>query len=522
MSASREAAVVWSEDQPARTVALNLSARWVALGFELVLGLVMLPFNTRHLGAEEYGLWMLAASVVAYFPILDLGYASAMDRFVAHYRALRNTRAINEIASTLFFVFAAIGVIAFVCVVLVAWNLGHLFNVSDTQARVGRTVLVLLGLQFMIGLSFSPFGAVVNGFQRTFLNALVGTTIGLAVAAVNVAVLLAGGGLVALVAALTVTRMTGFIAYRRNAYRVFPLLLIRPTLFRLTRLREVTGFSVFMLVQNVANRLNYATDPMVIGVFMMTGPIAVWTVAQRLADMVLRLTNQLSDVLYPVVVDCDSAQRHDRLRDLLVQGTRFSLALSLPVAGALALLAEPLVLGWTGPRFAAAAVLVQLLALVVVARVGTATAGTVLRGAGGHRLLSLSNLAAAAVNLVLSIVLIRRYGLPGVAIATLIPVAIRGCAVLIPVACTRVGLGLGAFLGEAVWPATWPAVIALGLLALARNAVRPSLLECLVYGSLTGAVYALLFVGVAIGRRDRRRYLAKLRGIAGRPALRVA
>ena len=52
-------------------VALNVGARWVTILVELVLGFVMLPFNTRHLGATDYGLWMLAASVVAYFPLLE-------------------------------------------------------------------------------------------------------------------------------------------------------------------------------------------------------------------------------------------------------------------------------------------------------------------------------------------------------------------------------------------------------------------------------------------------------------------
>ena len=57
---------------------------------ELGLGFVMLPFNTRYLGPADYGLWMLAASIVSYFPVLDLGYAASMDRFVAFYRARRD------------------------------------------------------------------------------------------------------------------------------------------------------------------------------------------------------------------------------------------------------------------------------------------------------------------------------------------------------------------------------------------------------------------------------------------------
>jgi O-antigen/teichoic acid export membrane protein len=505
--------VVWREDHQARTVAVNVTVRWVTIVVELGLGFLMLPFNTRHLGAADYGLWMLAASVVSYFPVLDLGYASSMDRFVAHYRARRDTKAINEIASTLAAVFAALGLAGMVVVLVVVLNIESLFNLSAGQARTGQALLILVGLQFAVGLPFAAFGGVVNGFQRTYLNGIVGIAVALAVALVNVMVLVMGGTLVQLVAAMTATRMLGYIAYRLNAYRVFPLLRVRPSLVRRKRLREVTGFSLYMLVQNAANRANYATDPMVIAIFLTTGAVAVWTVAQRLADMVLRLTNQLNEVLFPVVVDCDSTQQHERLRDVLVQGTRLSLALALPTAGALVLLADQVVVAWTGPQFMGASVLVQLLALVVLVRVGTATAGTVLRGAGHHKLLAISNLVAAAVNLVLSVILIQTHGLPGVAMATLIPIAIRGITILAPVACTRTDLSLRSFVAQAVWPAAWPAALTLGGLWFVRDGVPTSLLAVLAYGAAASTAYFALFIGVSIGPEDRGRYLTKVRSI---------
>jgi O-antigen/teichoic acid export membrane protein len=514
--------VVWSEAHQSRTVALNVSARWITIVVELVLGFVMLPFNTRYLGAEDYGLWMLAASIVAYFPVLDLGYAGAMDRFIAHYRAKREAQAINEIASTLFFVFAAIGAVAFGIVTIVALNVGTLFSLSDGQATSGRIVMLLVGLQFTLGLPFAAFGGLVNGFQRTYLNGIVGTAVAIAVALVNVLVLVAGGGLVELVAAMTATRLLGYVAYRMNGYRVFPLLRIRPSYFRRARLREITGFSVYILIQTAANKVNYATDPVVIAAFVSTGAVAVWTVAQRLADMVMRLTNQLNEVLFPVVVACDSTRQDGRLRELLIQGTKISLALSAPVAGALALLAEPVVLGWTGPVFADSAVLVQFLAAVVLIRVASATADTVLKGAGHHRLLAWSNTGAAFANITLSVILVQTHGLPGVAVATLIPTGVRAVLVLIPVACARVGVPVHVFLVRAIWPAVWPAVIALGFLAAARGEVAPSLTQVALYGIATGLIYLLLFVGLALGRQDRRRYVTKLRSIAGLPALETA
>jgi O-antigen/teichoic acid export membrane protein len=514
--------IVWEEHEQARTVALNVSGRYVQLGLELLVGLVMLPFNARHLGASEYGLWMLAASIVAYFPILDLGLGSALERSVAHYRAQRNPEAINEVASTLVFVFAATGLVAFLVVTGIAWNLGHLFDLNPSQARTGRILMMIIGLQVALGLPFTTFGGVVNGFQRTYLNAAVSGVVSLSVVAVNVTVLLTGGGLVRLVAAMTAVRLAGYVVYRLNAYRVFPLLRIRLSLFRRERLRELTGFGVWMLIQGASCKVNYASDPIVIAAFLTTGSVAIWTIAQRLADSVLQVTNQLNYVLFPIVVDADTSGRNDRLTEVLVQGTRLSLATTLPVAGSLALLAEPVVIGWTGTQFTASAILVKILAMVVLVRVGSWTANTVLQGAGGHRLVAISNLVTATINIGLSILLIRWFGLPGVAVATLLPVTARALFVVIPVACARVGIPLTTFVATAVWPATWPAIVVLSGLAMIRDSAGTSLMHALLLGAAAGLVYGMLFLGLAVGRRDRTRYVGKLRSIAGWPTLEAA
>jgi hypothetical protein len=40
-------------------IARNLSTRYLAIGTEMALGLVVLPMNVSHLGPAAYGLWML-------------------------------------------------------------------------------------------------------------------------------------------------------------------------------------------------------------------------------------------------------------------------------------------------------------------------------------------------------------------------------------------------------------------------------------------------------------------------------
>jgi len=413
-------------------------------------------------------------------------------------------------------------VIALLVVAGLALNVGRVFDLPAAQANTGRILMMMFAAQLAIGLPFTIFGAVVNGFQRTYLNAIVGACVSLSVVVVNVVVVWSGGGLVELVGCMTATRLLGYVAYRLNAYRVFPLLRIRLSLFRKSRLRELTSFGAWMMVQAAACKVNYGSDVVVIGAFMTTGAVAVYTVAQRLGDALLQVTNQLNYVLFPIVVGADTSRRTDRLAEVLVQGTRLSLATILPVAGSLALLADSVVFGWTGPRYAAAAAIVKILAMVVLVRVGSWTANTVLLGAGSHQLVAISNSITAAINIGLSVLFIRWWGLPGVAIATLVPVTVRAILIIVPVACARVGMPLTTFFATAVWPAVWPALVVLGALAIVRNPASTSLFLALAEGAIGGLFYTVLFVGVAIGRRDRTRYLGKLRSLAGWPQLEAA
>ncbi len=496
------------QDTSLHGIAKNVSTRYLAIGTEAAVGLVLLPFNMAALGRATYGLWMLAASVTSYFSVLDLGYSGALTKFVAHYRARRDARAINEILSTLFFLFSGIGVLTIAAAAVVGSSLGAMFHLSAEQATVGRTVLLVISVQVACGFAFSVFGGVVNGFQRYDLNNVVGAASTLLAAAVNLAVVWAGYGVVPLVIATTTVRVGALLVYRRNAYRVFPALRISPALVRRARLREVTEFSVFVAVLDWAAKVNYSVDAVVIGGFLGTVFVAAWTVSQRLAETIQRLTNQLNDVLFPAVVDSHAGRHAERLRLIFIQGTRLSFATVLPVAVTAAILAGPLLTAWVGAGNASVTV-TRLLAAVIIVRVGTATSMTVLKGAGWHRLLAAGNLSTAAANLLLSLLLVRRFGLTGVALGTLVPVSIAAVTLIFPAACRRAGVGIVEAVREAVWPAAWPAAVMAAWLILVESWVRPSLPMVALHSMAAGLLYLGLFLRWGIPRAERRLYVAK-------------
>ncbi len=491
----------------------NVSVNYLVTGTELLIGIFMLPFNVAHLGQSAYGLWVLVASITVYFSMFDLGFGMANIKYAAKYRAEGDVNALNETTSTIFCVFSAMGLLTFLVAVLIALNLENIFPLTAEQLRTGRIVFLCISAYVALGFPVGVFGGIVNGFQRQYLNGVVAFVTAIVVAVVNVAVLLAGYGLAELVAATTAVRVLSYVAYALNAYRVFPALRIRPRFFKRDRLREVTGFSFFILIIDLANKLNYSTDTIVIGAFLGTAAVAVWAVAQRLIEIVQRITDQLNAVLFPVVVDSSTVNQVDKLQKILIQGTRLSLAMVVPLATVLGLTARPVVMVWVGPNFEGSVNAIYIWSIGVALRVGNATSTVIMKGSGLHKVLALSNLSMAVSNLVLSVVLVRWYGLIGVAIGTLIPMVVFSMFVVFPAACKRVELSRLKVIRESIWPAAWPALVMAGFILLARPTGDVSWRWLLAQAILAALIYAALFLRFAISRTERDWYFNKVKEV---------
>jgi O-antigen/teichoic acid export membrane protein len=188
-----------------------------------------------------------------------------------------------------------------------------------------------------------------------------------------------------------------------------------------------------------------------------------------------------------------------------------SFAMVVPLTTCLALLARPVVLAWVGPNFAGSIPVIHILSIAVALRVGNATSTTLLKGSGQHQLLAISNIAMALSNLALSVLLVQRYGLVGVAAGTLIPMIVISSLVLFPAACRRVNMSPLDVVREALWPATWPAIIMTAFLLIAKRVTSPSWPLIFMQASIAAIIYVGLFVRFAISEAERKWYLEKAR-----------
>src|SRR5213078_2168691 len=103
--------------------------------------------------------------------------------------------------------------------------------------------------------------------------------------------------------------------------------------------------------------------------------------------------------------------------------SRLTLAIFIPVGCVLAVLTRPILTAWVGAAYADYAHLVIILTLAGLINTSMWPAASILQSMSRHRPLAAMSLGSGLVNVALSIALVHRFGLTGVALGTLIPTA---------------------------------------------------------------------------------------------------
>lgn len=481
----------------------NYVGQFVVLG----TGFLLTPFILSHLGATSYGLWALVGSVVAYGSLLDFGIAGAVVKYVAEYRARGETEQAHSLVATALCLYTILGLIAIVLSAAIAPIFPRLFNVPPGERATATWLVLLSGSLVGLSIPCATAAAVLRGLQRFDLVNIISSTATLLIAAGTVAVLLLGGGVLGMAAVGIITTLVMQVPSIWLVNRIAPELRFgwRGASRRLVR--TIFAFSSALFVTQAAGRLQTKTDEIVIGAFLPISAVTPYAIARRLSEMAGLLTNQFLKVLLPLASELHAANDQTRLRSLYITGTRLTLAIFLPIGCILVVLTRPLLTVWVGAAYADYAHLVVILALAGLIDTSQWPAGSVLQAMARHRPLAILAGGAALANLALSIALVSRFGVTGVALGTLVPTTVVCLGFIMPYAMRIIGVSPAAALKEIGLPTLLPVVpMAIVLYALRQAVELPSLLSIMAVASVGMLVYVVGYLSVGAGEVERQAY----------------
>jgi O-antigen/teichoic acid export membrane protein len=415
----------------------NIFSNWTSYLVTAVIGFLLTPVVVHSLGATGYGLWTLVLSITGYFGLLDLGIRSSVSRFLARHLALKDDAGFNSTVSAALLILTCGGILAFLATLVISIFFFDSFRVEPEYASAGRTALLITGVNMSCMLPLGVFSAVLYASERFDIVSGITIAMELARGALVVWLLRNGYGLVELaVVALAIT-LVQYSTMGIIAKALHPRM--RISLRGVTRAScmELFGFSIYRFIWIVANQLIFYADAVVIGIFLGAGAITPYALAASLINYGRNVVFLLLDPLYPSAARMDAEGKRAELQRLLIVGTRMALVVALPLCLGLVFLGRQFITLWMGSGYAGSAVILAVLTIPQFFCMPQYVSALVLAGMAKHRVFAYVALAEGIANLILSVYLIQKVGLIGVAWGTVIPSLITNM-VVIPLYTLRV------------------------------------------------------------------------------------
>ena len=332
---------------------VNVLSNITWLAINIVVGLWYTPYLIGHLGIAVYGLVPLVNSVTNYMTLLTDGFNSAISRFLTIDLARDDAEAANRTFNTAVAGSLTMAAILLIMALVFSWWAPQIFNMPTGYERDLQWLVLFTIGGFIITAFASSFAISSYAYHRFDLRLLV-----------NIIRLMVQMGSLVLLFILLSPRLwqvgvgtflsAFFFLLGHGALwrKLTPQLTIRLDWFDTTRLKQMLGFSGWVITNQIGSLLFLNID-LIVANLIFGAQIAGRYGAVIIFPTLLRaLLGTVDAVLVPLVVALYAQNNLAGLVRFCRLSIKFvGLAMALPI-GLLCGLAKPLLTVWLGPGFA--------------------------------------------------------------------------------------------------------------------------------------------------------------------------
>lgn len=271
---------------------------------QTIIGFLYVPILLYFIGKNEYGLYQLMGSLIAYFSVMDFGLSAAVIRFYAKYKALKDEMGMENILALS--LWGYIGVDGLILVIGAAcyFQLDGIFGASMDIAELEQAKEIFLLLLFNIAITLSTmvFRSVINAHEKfLFLKGM--ETVQLVLQPVLIVLILMeypSAFSVALVQTVLNVVLIGVRIY----YCFFKLhARIHFHYWDTVLFREFKTLALSVFAVTLIDQVFFKTNQVILGIISGTAAVAIYSLASTIYMNYMSLSTAISGVYLPHVTE---------------------------------------------------------------------------------------------------------------------------------------------------------------------------------------------------------------------------
>ena len=393
---------------------------YVSLAITNIIALVYTPIMLRLMGKAEYGLYSLVASFIGYLTVLDLGFGNAIVVYTAKYRMKKDKEEEQKLHGMFSVIYTIIGIIAGIIGVILYLNVDNLFGAkfSEIELEKAKTMMVILTINLVVTFPLSIFGNILTAYEEFIFSKLLNIFRQLLNPLIMLPLLYMGYKSVAMTIVVTVLNIFCLLA---NMVYCFKKLNIKIKFkgFDKKVLKEIFGFSFFIFLATIVDKINWQVDQFILGSVAGTVAVAIYAIASQINNIYLSFSTSISGVLLPKITKMITKKESDeKVSDEFIKAGRIQfLIVGLILTGFL-LLGQEFIYLWAGEGYESAYIIASLLMVPVTIPLIQNVGIAILQAKNMHKFRTILYVLISIVNIIISIPLAKAYQGVGSAIGT--------------------------------------------------------------------------------------------------------
>ena len=326
---------------------------YISIGLNNIIGLTYTPFMLRMMGQSEYGLYSLVASVVAYLTVLDLGFANAIVRYTAKFRAEGKIREQYEMFGMFFLLYIGISILSLFMGSILYFNIDTLFDQSMNETELHKIRIMMLLMIFNLAFTFpmSIWGAIITAYENFVFQKLVNIIRIILNPIVMIIMLLMGYRAIGMVVVTTAFNVVTLLInwwYCRNKLHILVLF----GRFQWSFFKEVSVYSFWIFLSVIMDRIYWSTGQFVLGMFKGAATVAVYAVAIQLQSIYMGFSTAISGVFLPKVTGMVTRNNSEKeISDLFIRTGRIQYIIMAFILTGFIVFGKYFILLWAGPDY---------------------------------------------------------------------------------------------------------------------------------------------------------------------------
>lgn len=421
----------WISNHPAKTGTL---AGWYQQACGLLAAVVAVPLVIRMLPPEEAGLWFSFQSILAILSLTDFGFTLVLSRQVSFSMTAQGHpidattdfldirsgwEGISDIYALTRRIFrwvCAFGFLALAILYHTVLPLGKLLENPSPETAISWYVL---GISCLLLVQAKPHQALLDGMARVYFTRLLSGTQLLLSGFGVVAVLMNGGRLIHMTMAVFITALLNYAAVRWGVHKVAGGHLVPPVRLNRKNLAKFARIATPLGVMSLSAFMGSSVQVPLVGFILGTAAVPAYFLAQRIGTVLNQSCLQFVFPQSPLFTQEVGARHYSEAKHRM-QRTLFLTSTLIVMANIVFYVASPTVADrWVGPGRYLTGVPLLILAIDFCLMYGAMVWGSFILARGINPFMW-STLLSGLITISLCLVLGQRFGLLGIATASLV------------------------------------------------------------------------------------------------------